>query len=203
MARGRQEIQKKLVELGLSAVKSATQTRANRPVRPIREYDVPERERFRTSAIVLSQRTRIRGQPRLSCRHEEAEGEVLQPRWGVYRLGGKRAERMLFTVTARDAEQAIEENQIPERERWRISVAVLPHQPSIDVLAQPSSFGTARLCWAKHLSYLLPGGGALRLRGIARYSQYAASLEVNDDYQNPHDAVSFLGAEGPHYNSQA
>jgi hypothetical protein len=76
----------------------------------------------RTSAVVLSQRTRIRGQPRLSCRHEEAEGEVLQPRWGVYRLGGKRAERMLFTVTARDAEQAIEENQIPERERWRISV---------------------------------------------------------------------------------
>ncbi len=44
---------------------------------------------------------------------------------GVYRLGGKRAERMLFTVTARDAEEAIEraieEHDIPERERWRIS----------------------------------------------------------------------------------
>jgi hypothetical protein len=171
-------------------------------VRPIREYDVPERERFRTSAVVLSQRTRIRGRRPYHVAMKKPR-EVLQPRWGVYRLGGKRAERMLFTVTARDAEQAIEENQIPERERWRISVAVLPHQPSIDVLAQPSSFGTARLCWAKHLSYLLPGGGALRLRGIARYSQYAASLEVNDDYQNPHDAVSFLGAEGPHYNSQA
>jgi hypothetical protein len=52
--------------------------------------------------------------------------EVIQPRWGVYRLGGKRAERMLFTVTAPDVEQAIkraiEEHDIPERERWRISV---------------------------------------------------------------------------------
>jgi hypothetical protein len=52
--------------------------------------------------------------------------EVHQPRWGVYRLGGRRAERMLFTVTARDAEQALERaikgNDIPERERWQISV---------------------------------------------------------------------------------
>ena len=52
--------------------------------------------------------------------------EVLQPRWAVFRLGGKKAERTPFTVTARDAEEAIEraikENEIPERERWRISV---------------------------------------------------------------------------------
>jgi hypothetical protein len=52
--------------------------------------------------------------------------EVLQPRWRVYRLGGKRAERMLFTVTAPNSdaaiERAIKENEIPERERWRISV---------------------------------------------------------------------------------
>jgi len=32
--------------------------------------------------------------------------EVLQPRWAVFRLGGKRAERTPFTVTARDAEEA-------------------------------------------------------------------------------------------------
>jgi hypothetical protein len=41
-------------------------------------------------------------------------------------LAAKRAERMLFTVTARDAEEtierAIEEHDIPERERRRISV---------------------------------------------------------------------------------
>ena len=40
--------------------------------------------------------------------------KVIQPRWGVYRLGGKRAERMLFTVTAPNSE-----NEIPERDRWR------------------------------------------------------------------------------------
>lgn len=49
--------------------------------------------------------------------------KVIQPRWGVYRLGGKRAERMLFTVTAPNSdaaiERAIKENEIPERDRWR------------------------------------------------------------------------------------
>ena len=69
-----------------------------------------------------------------------------------------------------------------------------------DALAQPSSLGTARLYRAKHLSDLLPGGAALRLRGIARYSQYPASLKVHDDYQDPHDAFSLLGAERPYYN---
>jgi hypothetical protein len=52
--------------------------------------------------------------------------EVLQPRWGIYRLRGKRAERMCFSVQARDSEEAIEraikEYEIPERERRRISV---------------------------------------------------------------------------------
>jgi hypothetical protein len=50
--------------------------------------------------------------------------EVLQPRWGVYLLKRK-AERLPFTVTARDSEEAIkralEEHDIPERERFRIS----------------------------------------------------------------------------------
>ena len=52
--------------------------------------------------------------------------DVIQPRWGIYRLGGKRAERMLFTVTAPNSdaaiERAIKEYEIPERERWRISM---------------------------------------------------------------------------------
>ena len=42
--------------------------------------------------------------------------EVIQPRWGVYRLGGKRAERTPFSVTARDAEaieRAIKEVRNP------------------------------------------------------------------------------------------
>jgi hypothetical protein len=47
--------------------------------------------------------------------------EVVQPRWAVFRLR-QHAGRMPFTVTARDAEQAIEEYEIPERERFRISV---------------------------------------------------------------------------------
>jgi hypothetical protein len=41
--------------------------------------------------------------------------EVLQPRWAVFRLGGKRAERTPFTVTARDAEEA-RERAIKENE---------------------------------------------------------------------------------------
>jgi hypothetical protein len=51
--------------------------------------------------------------------------EVIQPRWGVYLLKRK-AERLPFTVTARDSEEAIkraiEEHDIPERERFWISV---------------------------------------------------------------------------------
>jgi hypothetical protein len=51
--------------------------------------------------------------------------DVIQPRWGVYLLKRK-AERLPFTVTGRTSEEAIEraikENEIPERERWRISV---------------------------------------------------------------------------------
>jgi hypothetical protein len=51
--------------------------------------------------------------------------EMLQPRWAVFMLR-KRAERMAFSVQARDRqeaiERAIEEYQVPERERWRISV---------------------------------------------------------------------------------
>jgi hypothetical protein len=51
--------------------------------------------------------------------------EVIQPRSGVYLLKRK-AERLPFTVTARDSEEAIkralEEHDIPERERFRISV---------------------------------------------------------------------------------
>jgi hypothetical protein len=50
----------------------------------------------------------------------------LQPRWGVYKLGGKRARRFAFAVTARDPKEAIEravkEYDIAEGERWRISV---------------------------------------------------------------------------------
>jgi 1,2-phenylacetyl-CoA epoxidase PaaB subunit len=57
---------------------------------------------------------------------ERKPRDVIQPRWGVYRLAGKRAERLAFTVTARDAEQAIEraikEYDVPERERFRVSV---------------------------------------------------------------------------------
>jgi hypothetical protein len=51
--------------------------------------------------------------------------DVIQPRWSVYLLR-KKAERLSFTVTGRDAaeatERAIEEYGVPERERWRISV---------------------------------------------------------------------------------
>jgi hypothetical protein len=51
--------------------------------------------------------------------------DVIQPRWGVYLLKRK-AERLPFTVTARDAaeavERAIKEYDVPERERFRISV---------------------------------------------------------------------------------
>jgi hypothetical protein len=50
---------------------------------------------------------------------------VIQPRWSVFRLR-KRAERMPFTVTARDAtealERAIKEDDIPQHERFRMSV---------------------------------------------------------------------------------
>jgi hypothetical protein len=52
--------------------------------------------------------------------------EVIQPRWRVYSLRGKRAERMAFSVQARNNEEAIEraikEFEVPERVRWRISV---------------------------------------------------------------------------------
>ena len=47
--------------------------------------------------------------------------EVIEPRWGVYLLKRK-AERLPFTVAGRNAEQAVEEYKIAERERWRISV---------------------------------------------------------------------------------
>jgi hypothetical protein len=51
--------------------------------------------------------------------------DVIQPRWGVYMLKRK-AKRMPFTVTGRTAEEAIEraieEYDVPERERFRISV---------------------------------------------------------------------------------
>jgi hypothetical protein len=51
--------------------------------------------------------------------------DVIQPRWGVFILKRK-AERLSFTVAARDAEEAIEraieEYDVPERERWRIGV---------------------------------------------------------------------------------
>jgi hypothetical protein len=51
--------------------------------------------------------------------------EVLQPRWRVFLLKRK-AERLPFTVTAPNAEEAIEraieEHDIPERVRFRISV---------------------------------------------------------------------------------
>jgi hypothetical protein len=46
--------------------------------------------------------------------------------WGVYRLGGKRSERLPFTVAGRNAEEAIEraikEYDVPPRERFRVSV---------------------------------------------------------------------------------
>jgi hypothetical protein len=51
--------------------------------------------------------------------------DVLQSRWGVYMLKRK-AERMPFTVQARDSEEAIQraikEYAVAGRERWRISV---------------------------------------------------------------------------------
>jgi hypothetical protein len=51
--------------------------------------------------------------------------DVIQPRWRVYLLKRK-AERWTFTVTGRTSQEAIEraikEYEIPERERWRISV---------------------------------------------------------------------------------
>jgi hypothetical protein len=67
-----------------------------------------------------------RGNRALSCPAMKKPREVLQPRWAVYRLGGKRAERILFTVTAPNSdatiERVIKEYEIPEHERWRISV---------------------------------------------------------------------------------
>jgi len=60
----------------------------------------------------------------LSCCHEEAPRSHPAP-WDVYLLKRK-AERLPFTVTARDSEEAIkralEEHDIPERERFRVSV---------------------------------------------------------------------------------
>jgi hypothetical protein len=51
--------------------------------------------------------------------------DVIQPRWRVFMLKRK-AERMPFTVAARNSEEAlrraIEEYDVPERERFRISV---------------------------------------------------------------------------------
>jgi hypothetical protein len=51
--------------------------------------------------------------------------EVILRKWAVYLLKRK-AERLPFTVTARDSEEAIkraiEEPDIPERERFRVSV---------------------------------------------------------------------------------
>jgi hypothetical protein len=51
--------------------------------------------------------------------------DVIQPRWGVYILKRK-AERLPFSVTGPNAEQAIEraikEYDLPEHERRRISV---------------------------------------------------------------------------------
>jgi hypothetical protein len=51
--------------------------------------------------------------------------EVIQPRWGVYLLKRK-AERLPFTVTGRTSEEAIEraikEYDVPQHERFRISV---------------------------------------------------------------------------------
>jgi hypothetical protein len=52
--------------------------------------------------------------------------DVIQPRWSVYALRGKKAERMPFAVIARNVEQAlaraIKKCDVPERERFRISV---------------------------------------------------------------------------------
>jgi hypothetical protein len=47
--------------------------------------------------------------------------DVIQPRWGVFILKRK-AERMPFAVTGRTLRRAIEEYEVPERERFRISV---------------------------------------------------------------------------------
>jgi hypothetical protein len=51
--------------------------------------------------------------------------DMIQPRWGVFLLKRK-AERLSFTVTDRNSEEAIEhaikEYDVPERDRWRISV---------------------------------------------------------------------------------
>jgi hypothetical protein len=55
--------------------------------------------------------------------------DVIQPWWDVYMLKRK-AERMPFTVTGRNSEEAIEraikEYDVPERERFRISVQRMP-----------------------------------------------------------------------------
>jgi hypothetical protein len=52
--------------------------------------------------------------------------DVIRPRWGAFLIKGKRAERLLFSVTARDRDEVIklafEENAVPERDHWRISV---------------------------------------------------------------------------------
>jgi Protein of unknown function (DUF1488) len=58
-------------------------------------------------------------------RSKKKPREVIPPRWGVYILKRK-AERLPFSVTAPNAEQAIEraikEYDLTEHERWRISV---------------------------------------------------------------------------------
>jgi hypothetical protein len=65
-------------------------------------------------------------QPRLSCRPMKKPREVIQPRWRVFILR-KKAERLPFTVTGRDAEQARaralqEFATLNEHERRRLSV---------------------------------------------------------------------------------
>ncbi len=51
--------------------------------------------------------------------------DVIQPRWGAYLLK-RTAERLPFTVTGRNGEEpierAIKEYNVPDRERFRISV---------------------------------------------------------------------------------
>jgi hypothetical protein len=51
--------------------------------------------------------------------------DVIQPRWGVFILKRK-AKRMPFAVTGRTSAEAlrraIEEYEVPERERFRLSV---------------------------------------------------------------------------------
>jgi hypothetical protein len=51
--------------------------------------------------------------------------DVIQPRWGVFTLKRK-AERLPFSVTGRNSEEAIEraieEYNVPEREQFRINV---------------------------------------------------------------------------------